>query len=144
MQTIIAKQLPETSGPQDHLSTGPQDYGTTRPEEYGTRPAALTSLPSQGRGESTGPRDQKADRPTGNGGTNGKNGLVEALIGSKIFHDYERAFTEATGLPVALRPVESWQLPHHGNRNQSPFFGLMAQKSRACAPFLHVPRKLSQ
>ena len=57
-----------------------------------------------------------------NGSTNGDKGLVEALINSKVFQDYERAFTEATGLPVALRPVESWQMPHHGKRNESPFF----------------------
>jgi hypothetical protein len=34
-------------------------------------------------------------------------GLLEALIRSKLFQDYECAFTEATGLPVALRPLES-------------------------------------
>ena len=43
---------------------------------------------------------------------NGDRGLLEALLSSKVFLDYERAFTAATGLPVALRPVESWQLPH--------------------------------
>ena len=43
---------------------------------------------------------------------NGDRGLLEALLSSKLFQEYERAFTEATGLPVALRPVESWQLPH--------------------------------
>ncbi len=42
--------------------------------------------------------------------------LIETLTHSKIYQDYERAFSEATGLPVALRPVESWQLPHHGNK----------------------------
>jgi len=37
-------------------------------------------------------------RTTGNG--NGDKSLVEALSMSKIFQEYERAFTEATGLPV--------------------------------------------
>ena len=58
---------------------------------------------------------------------NGSKGLIEALSNSRIYQDYERAFTEATGLPVALRSVESWQLPHHGKRNESPFCDLMAQ-----------------
>ena len=49
-----------------------------------------------------------------NGAGNGDRGLIEALAGSKVFQEYERAFTDATGLPVALRPVETWQLPHHG------------------------------
>lgn len=75
---------------------------------------------------------------------NGTKGLVEALVNSRVFQEYERAFTEATGLPVALRPVESWQLPHHGKRNESPFCDLMASKSRACAACLQVQEKLSE
>ncbi|HWD93561.1 MAG TPA: AraC family transcriptional regulator [Verrucomicrobiae bacterium] len=35
--------------------------------------------------------------------------LVEAMINSRIYQDYEKAFSDATGLPVALRAVESWQ-----------------------------------
>ena len=37
---------------------------------------------------------------------NGDRGLLEALLSSKLFQEYERAFTEATGLPIALRPVD--------------------------------------
>ena len=85
-----------------------------------------------------------------NNGTNGApstisdKGLVDALVHSKVFQDYERAFTEATGLPVALRPVESWQLPHHGKRNESPYCALMSEKSRACASCLQMQGKLAQ
>src|SRR5690349_21008444 len=55
------------------------------------------------------------------GNANGNNGraLIEAMVNSKIYQDYERAFSEATGMPVALRPVESWQLPHHDKRNEN-------------------------
>src|ERR1019366_1859724 len=69
-------------------------------------------------------------------GTNTDRGLIESLGNSKVFQDYERAFTEATGLPVALRAVESWQLPHHGQRNESPFCALVLETSRACASCL--------
>jgi AraC-like DNA-binding protein/ligand-binding sensor protein len=69
---------------------------------------------------------------------------LEALISSKLFQDYERAFTEATGLPVALRPVESWQLPHHGKQNEGPLCAMMAEKSRACGSCLEVQEKLTQ
>ena len=75
---------------------------------------------------------------------NAKDNLVEALRNSQVYQDYERAFSETTGLPVALRPVESWQLPHHGRRKESPFCGLMAQKSRACSACLQVQQKLSE
>lgn len=70
--------------------------------------------------------------------------LIEALTGSKIYQDYERAFSEATGLPVALRTVDSWQLPHHGKRFENPFCAMLAQKSRACAACLQVQQKLSE
>jgi AraC-like DNA-binding protein len=80
----------------------------------------------------------------GNGNGNANRALVEALNSSKVYQEYERAFSETTGLPVALRPVESWQLPHHGKRNESPFCALMAQKSRACGACLQVQETLSE
>ena len=70
--------------------------------------------------------------------------LIEALAGSKIYQDYERAFSEMTGLPVALRSVESWQLPHHGKRFENPFCGMLSQKSRACAACLQTQQELSE
>lgn len=70
--------------------------------------------------------------------------LIETLSNSKIYQDYERSFSEATGLPLALRPVESWQLPLHGKRFENPFCALLAQKSRACAACLQVQQRLSE
>ena len=75
---------------------------------------------------------------------NTKDSLIEALRNSSIYQEYERAFSDTTGLPVALRAVESWQLPHHGRRRESPFCGLIAQKSRACAACLQTQQKLSE
>lgn len=69
--------------------------------------------------------------------------LIEALSSSKLFQEYERAFTEATGMPVALRPVEAWHLPHHGKRNEGPFCSLISERSRACASCLQMQEKLS-
>ena len=73
-----------------------------------------------------------------------ENHLAEILCSSKIYQDYEGAFSEATGLPMTLRPVESWQLPHHGRRNENPFCAMLATKSRACAACLQVQQKLSE
>ena len=81
--------------------------------------------------------------PNGNGNGNGR-ALVETLCKSKIYQDYERAFSEATGLPMVFRPVESWQLPLHGKRNENPFCAMLANKSRACAACLQVTGKLSE
>ncbi|MCF7669302.1 MAG: PocR ligand-binding domain-containing protein [Verrucomicrobia bacterium] len=74
---------------------------------------------------------------------NDNKSLIERLSKSQIFQDYERAFSEATGLPLALRPVEVWQLVLHGKKNQSPFCSLMINGSRTCAACLDVQKKLS-
>src|SRR5579862_5801390 len=79
-----------------------------------------------------------------NAHSQGDRALIEALVNSKIFQEYERAFNEATGMPVALRPVETWQLPHHGKRNEGPFCSLISQKSRACASCLSMQETLSE
>lgn len=75
---------------------------------------------------------------------NANKNLTEVLASSKVYLDYERAFSETTGLPVTLRPVESWQLPHHGKRNENAFCSMVAQKSRACAACLQVQQQLAE
>ena len=70
--------------------------------------------------------------------------LVEKLTRSGIYRDYARAFSDATGLPVALRPVEHWQLAMHEQPNENPFCALMARSNRICAACLEVQRKLTE
>jgi AraC-like DNA-binding protein len=79
-----------------------------------------------------------------NGNGNGSANVIEKLANSKVYQEYERAFNEATGLPVSLRPVESWQLPHHGRRNENPFCSFMAQKSRSCSACLQTQQALTE
>ena len=62
--------------------------------------------------------------------------LIEKLTKSDIYRDNERAFTEATGLPLALRPVESWRLAHHGKHHENPFCAMLAKCSQSCAACL--------
>ncbi|MCU0772216.1 MAG: helix-turn-helix domain-containing protein [Verrucomicrobia bacterium] len=85
---------------------------------------------------------------SGNGtaaiGVSGTKALIEALQHSKLYQDYEKAFEEATGLPVSLRPVESWRLPIHGKRNESPFCDILSGKSKACAVCLSVQEQLAE
>jgi AraC-like DNA-binding protein len=69
--------------------------------------------------------------------------LIETLTHSQIYQNYARAYTEATGLPVALRPVETWQLPLHGKRKENRFCALIAGKSRTCAACLQTQEKLA-
>ena len=59
--------------------------------------------------------------------------LIEALRQSKLYRQYERTFTDATGLPLALRPVEFFGLPFHGKKNENPFCALLAERKSSCA-----------
>ena len=85
-----------------------------------------------------------AGRVAANASGKGDRELLEALLSSKLFQEYEHAFAEATGLPIALRPVDSWQLPLHGKQNEGPFCALMAERSRACGSCLEVQEKLAR
>lgn len=70
--------------------------------------------------------------------------LIGRLSKSRIFADYQRAFSEATGLPLSLRTVEAWQPVHQGHTNENPFCALMAGTSRTCAACLEVQEKLAE
>lgn len=70
--------------------------------------------------------------------------MIETLGNSQVFHEYERAFTETTGLPITLRPVETWQLPLHGKRKENAWCAIMSEKSRTCAACLQMQEKLAQ
>lgn len=59
--------------------------------------------------------------------------LLEALAQSKIYRQYERTFTEATGLPLALRPVEFFGLPFHGKKNENGFCAFLAGGKGSCS-----------
>jgi len=70
--------------------------------------------------------------------------LIGNLTRSEIYKNYERAYTETTGLPVTLRPVVTWQLPFHGRRKENGWCALMAENSHTCAACLQVQEKLAQ
>src|SRR5271154_630588 len=70
--------------------------------------------------------------------------LIEQLSRSQIYRDYERAFNQATGLPLKLRTVETWQLVHRESKFENPFCALMAKHSRSCAACLDVQQKIAE
>ncbi|HEY8901018.1 MAG TPA: helix-turn-helix domain-containing protein [Chthoniobacterales bacterium] len=70
--------------------------------------------------------------------------VLKALTSSKIYRDYERAFSEATGLPVSLTAVGAWQLPHTGKKSENEFCEIMARVSRSCAACLTTQEQLTQ
>ena len=77
-------------------------------------------------------------------GTQDKSEIVEQLSRSQIYKDYERAFSQTTGLPLSLLPPEVWQLSHHGKKHENPFCAIMAEQNRACAACLETQAKIAQ
>jgi AraC-like DNA-binding protein len=68
--------------------------------------------------------------------------VVAQLRRSQVFRDYERAFRDTTGLPITLRPIESFDLPHHGDPKEAPFCALMAQSNHSCAACLQLQQQV--
>jgi AraC-like DNA-binding protein/ligand-binding sensor protein len=70
--------------------------------------------------------------------------LVAQLKRSRIFRDYEQAFRETTGLPITLRPIEAFDLPHQGDSKENPFCALMAQSNKSCSACLQLQRRVEE
>src|SRR5258708_2600101 len=68
--------------------------------------------------------------------------LVQRISKSDIYKDYERAFSDATQLPVSLRPTEIWRLALEGKRHQNPFCAMLAKSNRTCAACLQVQKEI--
>jgi AraC-like DNA-binding protein/ligand-binding sensor protein len=70
--------------------------------------------------------------------------LVRQLHESEIYRDYEKAFRDTTGLPINLRPLEAFDLPHHSDPNENPFCALLAKTNQTCSACLQLQRKVEQ
>jgi AraC-like DNA-binding protein/ligand-binding sensor protein len=78
------------------------------------------------------------------GGTAANKQLIAVLLRSRLFRDYENVFTRATGLPLALRPLEYWQLEHHDKTNENRFCALLAQRPATLAVCLQSHAEIVQ
>ena len=67
--------------------------------------------------------------------------IIKEISRSQIFKDYERAFSDSTELPLALRPVEVWNLSMSGKPNANAFCELMSTSNRSCAACLEFQEK---
>ncbi|MGC9943298.1 MAG: helix-turn-helix domain-containing protein [Verrucomicrobiota bacterium] len=69
---------------------------------------------------------------------------METLGSSKMFREYERAYSKVTNLPIALRPVESWKLPFHGKQKENSWCVMMTEKSGTCGICLQMQEQLAK
>ncbi len=58
---------------------------------------------------------------------------LEVLSASKVYRDYERAFTEGTGLPLRLQAPTLFNGVHYGKKQENPFCALMSKTDEGCA-----------
>ena len=81
---------------------------------------------------------------TNTAGTTANKQLVEMLLRSRLFRDYENVFTKATDLPLALRPLEYWQLEHHDKTNENRFCALLSHRPKTLAVCLQAHAEIVQ
>ena len=81
-------------------------------------------------------------RAGANGGERADRDLAACLQKSEIYRGYQRSFEAATGLPLALRAVGSFQTPLYGSRHANPFCLLMASQNKTCAACLEMQERI--
>jgi AraC-like DNA-binding protein/ligand-binding sensor protein len=70
--------------------------------------------------------------------------IVEQLAHTEVFRDYQRAFQETTGLPLSLRPVETFDLAFRDSPHESPFCALMSSARQTCAACRQLQRRVEE
>jgi AraC-like DNA-binding protein/ligand-binding sensor protein len=70
--------------------------------------------------------------------------VMRHLSRSHIFKDYERAFSEATGLPLNIRGHGSWSPAHHGKDDHHSFASILARFNKARAACLRAQTDASR
>src|SRR5881396_1209515 len=66
------------------------------------------------------------------------------LSRSQIFKDYERSFSEATGLPLNTRGHDSWSPAHHGKEDRDSLASILARFNKARAACLRAQTDASR
>jgi AraC-like DNA-binding protein/ligand-binding sensor protein len=65
--------------------------------------------------------------------SNANKQLIGTLLRSRLFREYDKVFGKATGLALALRPLEYWQLEHHQKTNENRFCAMLAERPATLA-----------
>lgn len=81
----------------------------------------------------------EAPAPEGAGGA-----LVGRLSETQLYRDYERAFREATGLPLAIRPAKAYENALRDTEGENPFCMLMAKTNAGCAACVKMQADLEK
>lgn len=74
---------------------------------------------------------------------NDNTAILDTLAESDIYRDYQRSYTDATGLPLALRAKDEMQSHFRGNPAENSFCALMSRTSASCAACLRMQARLT-
>lgn len=70
--------------------------------------------------------------------------LLDTITESDIYRDYERAFSDSTGLPLALRGKDEMQPHFRGKPAENAFCALMSRSNASCAACLRMQAHLTE
>src|ERR1700752_566879 len=70
--------------------------------------------------------------------------VIRHLSRSQIFKDYERAFSEAVGLPLNIRGHDSWSPAHHGKEDHDSLASILSRFNKARAACLSAQTDASR
>ena len=69
---------------------------------------------------------------------------LQVLSESEMYHDYEHAFTEGTGLPLILHRPDMLHMVRYTKKQQNPFCSIMAKVNQSCAACYALQCKLEE
>lgn len=69
---------------------------------------------------------------------------LEILSASQMYRDYERAFTQGTGLPLRMDGPDMLTLIRYAKKQENPFCTLMATSNESCAQCYALQRKVEE
>ena len=69
---------------------------------------------------------------------------LQVLSESEMYHDYERAFTEGTGLPLRLHGPDMLNIVRYAKKQENPFCSIMAKTNQSCAACYALQHKLEK
>ena len=70
--------------------------------------------------------------------------LLDTITESDIYRDYQRAFSDATGLPLSLRGKDEMQPHFRGKPAENAFCALMSRSNASCAACLRMQAHLTE
>lgn len=70
--------------------------------------------------------------------------IATKLSNTQLFQDYEKAFLEATGLQVAIRPAKAYENALRDAKGENPFCALLARTNAGCANCIKMQEQLEQ